>query len=61
MNTTARQPLRLLCAFVCAALPGALACGADGRADLHIEDVWVIDATGRDPYIVSNGRLIRPR
>jgi imidazolonepropionase-like amidohydrolase len=61
MYTTARQPLRLLCAFVCAVLPGALACGADGRADLLIEDVWVIDATGRDPYrgsiCIAGGRI----
>ena len=53
MNTTARQPLRLLCAFACAVLPGALACSGGSRADLLIEDVWVIDATGRDPYRAS--------
>jgi imidazolonepropionase-like amidohydrolase len=61
MNTTARQPLRLLCAFACAVLPGALACGAGGRADILIEDVWVIDASGRDPYrasvCIDDGRI----
>lgn len=30
-----------------------MGCGADGRADLIIDDVWVIDATGRDPYLAS--------
>lgn len=40
MITTARQPLRLLCALACAGLAGALACGAGSRADLLIEDVW---------------------
>lgn len=63
MNTTARQPLRLLCAFTCAVLPGALACGDGSRADLLIEDVYPlvdIPATRDLRWIVSNGRLIRP-